>query len=297
MKIRKAIIPVAGFGTRLLPATKAIPKAMLPIVDKPVIHYLVEEAVASGIEEIAIVIGPEQKEIENYFKRSARLEKQLAKIGRLDLLEAIKKISELANITYIKQTNPRGLGHAVLCAKNFIGQDEAFAVMLGDDLIYTSKEPCLLQLLKINTECQGNVLGAMHVARELISLHGIIKEKDLGNGLYKVEDLVEKPEIEAAPSNLAIMGRYIIYNDIFNILEKTEPGMGGEIQLTDALKTLNNTKEIYAYIFEGIRYDVGSILGYMIANVDFALEQKQIGEDFRKHLMDLYKKNLQSSDR
>lgn len=296
MTVRKAVIPVAGFGTRLLPVTKAIPKAMLPLVDKPVIHYLVEEAVASGIEEIAIIIGSEQREIENYFKRSAKLEKHLTKIGRHDLLEAIEKISRLAHISYIKQSYPNGLGHAVLCAKDFIGQDEAFAIMLGDDLIYSSKEPCLKQLIKMHTVCQGNVIGAMHVERELISLHGIIKGTEKENRLIKVIDLIEKPDIETAPSNLAIMGRYIIYKDIFHFLEETEPGKGGEIQLTDALKTLSTMQDVYAYVFEGIRYDVGNVLGYMIANMDFALEQKEISEDYKKHLLDLCKKIFQSSD-
>lgn len=295
MTIRKAIIPVAGFGTRLLPVTKAIPKAMLPLVDKPVIHYLVEEAVASGIQEIAIIIGTEQREIENYFKRSAKLEKHLTKIGRYDLLEAIENISKLAHISYIKQNYPRGLGHAILCAKDFIGRDEAFAIMLGDDLIYSSKEPCLKQLIKTHTECQGNVIGAMYVEQELISLHGIIRGIEVENRLFKVSDLIEKPDIEKAPSNLAIMGRYIIYNDIFNILEETKPGKGGEIQLTDALRILSRTQDVYAYILEGIRYDVGNVLGYMIANTDFAMDQKEIGENFKKHLLDLCKKNFPSS--
>lgn len=293
MIIKKAIIPVAGFGTRLLPATKSIPKAMLPVVDKPVIHYLVEEAIFSGIEEIAIVIGTDQKEINDYFERSVELEKHLIKIGRLDLLEAIEKISGMAKISYVKQDYPRGLGHAILCAKDFIGQDEVFAVLLGDDIIYSLKNPCLLQMINAYNECKGNIIGAMYIADELISLHGIIKGTKLSDGLIKVEDLVEKPDLKEAPSNLAVMGRYIIHSEVFDILEKTEPGKGGEIQLTDALKTLCKVQEFFAYTFEGVRYDVGNTLGYMIANTDFALEQKEIGKDYKKYLIDLFNKNSQ----
>jgi UTP--glucose-1-phosphate uridylyltransferase len=189
LNIKKAIIPVAGFGTRLLPATKAIPKAMLPLVDKPVIHYLVEEAVASGIEEIAIITGSKQKEIDNYFKRSAELERHLTKIGRIDLLEAIEKISSMARISYVKQVYPRGLGHAILCAREFIGKDKQFAVLLGDDIIYSPNNPCLLQMIKAYEKHNGNIIGAMHIADELISFHGIIMELNFARVLLRLKTL------------------------------------------------------------------------------------------------------------
>lgn len=291
MKIKKAIIPVAGFGTRFLPITKSLSKAMLPILDKPVIHYLIEEAVASGIEEIIIITGQDKREIQNYFSRSERLEEHLEISGKHELLEMIQKISNLADISYVTQKQPLGLGHAIYCAREFIEKDEMFAVLLGDDIVYSAKEPCLAQLIKIFAEHKTNVIGVQHVPDELVSYYGIVKGKEITERLVKVEDLVEKPDAQNAPSNLAIMGRYIIHSDIFNILENITPGKGGEIQLTDALKILSDTKPIYAYNFEGTRYDVGDKLGFLMATTEFALENKDIGKDFSKYLHNILDKD------
>ena len=285
MKIKRAIIPVAGFGTRFLPITKTLLKAMLPIVDKPVIHYLVEEAVASGIEEIIIVTGQGKNTIEEYFNRSKDLEEHLVTTGKNQLLEMIQGVSELAEISYVTQQQPLGLGHAIYCAKDFIEKGETFAVLLGDDIIYSEREPCLAQLIKVYKEYNANIIGVQHVPDELVSYYGIVKGRELMERLIKVEDLVEKPDIEKAPSNLAIMGRYLIHSDIFSILPNIAPGKGGEIQLTDALRTLNKKQMVYAYNFKGTRYDVGDKLGFLKATTEFALQNKEVGKDFRKYLL------------
>lgn len=292
MKIKKAIIPVAGFGTRFLPITKAIPKAMLNIVDKPAIHYLVQEAVASGIEEIIIVTGKEKKGIENYFNRSKELEEHLLRTKKDELLEMIQKISKMVDISYVTQEKPLGLGNAIYCAREFIGKEETFAVLLGDDIVYSAKEPCLAQLIKVSTEYQTNIIGVQHVPDEVVNYYGIIKGKNLTERLVYVEDLVEKPDIEKTPSNLAIMGRYVIHSDIFNILADTIPGKGGEIQLTDALRILNRTQKMHAYIFEGTRYDIGHKLGYLKATTELALQKQEIGKDFKQYLISILDRDI-----
>ena len=287
MKIKKAVIPVAGFGTRFLPITKALPKAMLSVIDKPIIHYLVEEAVASGIEEIIIITGPDQKGIAEYFNKSKELEEQLARTGKQEMLEMIQKISKLAKISYVTQDKPLGLGHAIYCARQFIDIDESFAILLGDDMVYSPKRPCLAQLIEISTENQANVIGIQNVPDELVSYYGIIKGNKLTERLFTVEDLVEKPDLQQAPSNLAIVGRYILHSDIFKILAGTTLGKGGEIQLTDGLRILNKTQKLYAYMFEGTRFDVGDKLGYLKANTELALEREELGKEFKKYLLDI----------
>lgn len=255
MPITKAVIPAAGLGTRFLPATKAQPKEMLPIVDKPTIQYIIEEAVASGITDILIITGRNKRAIEDHFDRSIELELELERKHKETLLKEIKAISQLVNIQYIRQQTPKGLGHAVLCAKNFVG-NEPFAVLLGDDVV-DSHVPCLKQLMQVYERYNSTVLGVQQVAWEDVNKYGIVSGEVMEDGIHKVKTLFEKPDREIAPSNVAILGRYIITPDIFPILEKTEPGAGLEIQLTDALKELARHKAVYAYEFAGCRYDVG----------------------------------------
>lgn len=283
MKVRKAIIPAAGLGTRFLPATKAQPKEMLPIVDKPTLQYIIEEAVDSGIEEILIITGRNKKSIEDHFDRSVELELELEAKGKDALLEEIRKISEMANIHYIRQKSPRGLGHAIYCARHFIG-NEPFGVLLGDDIV-VGETPCLKQMMDIFQAYKTTVLGVQPVAKELVSRYGIIDGKVIEDRIYKVKGLVEKPGPQQAPSNIAILGRYIISPTIFEILEHTQPDKGGEIQLTDALRELAQREAIYAYEFEGIRYDVGDKLGFLEATVDFALKRRDLREPFLSYLM------------
>lgn len=282
MKVRKAIIPAAGLGTRFLPATKAQPKEMLPIVDKPTIQYIIEEAVASGIEEILIITGRNKKSIEDHFDRSVELEMELEKAGKEEMLEMIKKISDMADIHYIRQKEPRGLGHAIYCAKSFVG-DEPFAVMLGDDVV-DSKVPCLKQLMDCFNEYQTTILGVQEVNANDVNKYGIVDGIYIEDRVYKVKELVEKPSLEEAPSNVAILGRYIITPQIFEILENTKPGKGNEIQLTDALQTLISNEAMYAYIFEGKRYDVGDKLGFLEATVEFALKKEGLRDKFIEYL-------------
>ena len=282
MKVRKAIIPAAGLGTRFLPATKAQPKEMLPIVDKPTIQYIIEEAVASGIEEILIITGRNKKAIEDHFDRSIELEMELKAKGKDEYLEMIEKISNLAEIYYIRQKEPRGLGHAVLCAKSFVG-NEPFAVMLGDDVV-DSEVPCLRQLMDVYDEYKTTILGVQEVSMEDVNKYGIVKGMHIERGVHKVKDLIEKPDIENSPSNIAILGRYIITPQIFDILEQTKPGKNNEIQLTDALKELLRKEAMYAYNFQGRRYDVGDRLGFLEATVDFALKRDDLREDFLAYL-------------
>jgi len=282
LKIRKAVIPAAGLGTRFLPATKAQPKEMLPIVDKPTLQYIIEEAVASGIEEILIITGRNKKSIEDHFDKSVELELELKSKGKEDLLEEVRKIDNLANIMYIRQKEPKGLGHAVLCAKSFIG-DEPFAVLLGDDIVYSDK-PCLKQMIEVFDEVGTSVLGVQKVAHENVNKYGIVDGGMVSDRIYEVKGLVEKPDPVDAPSNVAVLGRYIITPEIFSILENTVPGKGGEIQLTDALKELAKKQKMYAYNFIGKRYDVGDKLGFLEATVEFALRREDLGNQFYEYL-------------
>lgn len=281
-KIRKAVIPAAGLGTRFLPATKAQPKEMLPIVDKPTLQYIIEEAVASGIEEILIITGKNKKSIEDHFDKSVELELELEQKGKTELLETVRDISKMINIYYIRQKEPRGLGDAIYCARSFIG-DEPFAVMLGDDIV-DNDVPCLRQLMDAYEEYRTTILGVQMVEQENVNKYGIIETKHIEDRVYKVKDLVEKPEIDKAPSNIAILGRYIITPEIFDILEDLPVGKGGEVQLTDALKRLSKKEAMYAYNFEGRRYDVGDKLGFLEATVDFALKKDELRDDFMKYL-------------
>lgn len=291
MRVRKAIIPAAGLGTRFLPATKAQAKEMLPIVDKPTLQYIIEEAVESGIEEILIITGRNKKSIEDHFDVSVELELELEKKGKDDLLEEVRKISEMANIYYIRQKEPKGLGHAVSCAKSFIG-NEPFAVLLGDDIVYAQK-PCLKQMIEAYDEYKTSILGVQEVPKEDVSKYGIVKGKHIEGRVYKVKDLVEKPAPGEAPSNIAILGRYIINPAIFEILENTKPGKGGEIQLTDALKELAKMEAMYAYNFEGRRYDVGDKQGFLEANIEYALRREDLKKDLMSYLSNLVDNNCE----
>lgn len=285
MKVRKAIIPAAGLGTRFLPATKAQPKEMLPIVDKPTIQYIVEEAIMSGIEDIIIISGRSKRAIEDHFDKSYELEQELKNKGKDELLKQVQDISNLANIHYIRQKEAKGLGHAIYCAKSFIG-NETFAVLLGDDIV-DSEVPCLKQLIDVYNEYKTTVLGVQPVSEEDVSKYGIVSCKLVDERVYKVKDVVEKPDRESAPSNIAILGRYIITPQIFEHLENVKPGKGGEIQLTDALKSLIQHEAMYAYDFVGKRYDVGNKLGFLQATVEFALKREDIREDFEAYLKEL----------
>lgn len=282
MKVKKAIIPAAGLGTRFLPATKAQPKEMLPIVDKPTIQYIIEEAIASGIEEILIITGRNKKCIEDHFDKSIELEMELEKSGKEELLEIVRDISGMVDIHYIRQKEPKGLGHAILCAKTFVG-NEPFAVLLGDDVVYSEK-PCLKQLINCFDEYKTSILGVQTVAEADVNKYGIVDGLHIEDRVYKVKNLVEKPDKEEAPSNVAILGRYIITPHIFEILENTKPGKGGEIQLTDALKELISHEAMYAYNFEGKRYDVGDKLGFLQATVEYALRRDELRESFSEYL-------------
>lgn len=283
MKLRKAIIPAAGLGTRFLPATKAQPKEMLPIVDKPTLQYIIEEAVESGIEEILIITGRNKKSIEDHFDKSIELELELESKGKIDLLKEVRKISDMVNIHYIRQKEPKGLGHAIYCARSFIG-NEPFAVLLGDDIVYSDK-PCLKQLIEIYEEYKTTILGVQEINRDDVIKYGIIDGKDIDENIYKVKGLVEKPSVKTAPSNIAILGRYVINPAIFDILEHTKPGKGGEIQLTDALKVLIQKEAMYAYNFKGRRYDVGDRQGFLEATVEYALRREDLKEEFFNYLL------------
>ena len=288
MKVQKAIIPAAGLGTRFLPATKAQPKEMLPIVDKPSLQYIIEEAVASGIEEILIITGRNKQSIEDHFDKSVELELELEKSGKDELLREVRKISDMVNIHYIRQKEPRGLGHAIYCAKSFIG-NEPFAVLLGDDIV-DSEVPCLQQMIKAYDEYKTTILGVQEVPDTDVDKYGIVKGMYIEDRIYKVRDLIEKPSIDEAPSNIAILGRYIISPRIFDILEHTAPGKGGEIQLTDALKELAQKEAMYAYNFEGRRYDVGDKLGFLEATVEFALKREGLRDEFLEYLKNILAK-------
>lgn len=287
-KIKKAVIPAAGLGTRFLPATKAQPKEMLPIVDKPTIQYIIEEAVASGIEEILIITGRNKNCIEDHFDKSVELELELEKSGKQEMLKLVREISDMVDIHYIRQKEPRGLGHAISCAKTFVG-NEPFAVLLGDDLVYNEEKPCLKQLMDCYNEYNTSILGVQTVDAKDVDKYGIIKGIHIEGRVHKVRGLIEKPAIEEAPSNIAILGRYIITPQIFKILEETKPGRGGEIQLTDALSKLIDEEAIYAYEFEGTRYDVGDKLGFLKATVEYALRREDLRDEFIEYLNSLKK--------
>ena len=282
-KIRKAIIPAAGLGTRFLPATKAQPKEMLPIVDKPTLQYIIEECVASGIEEILIITGRNKKSIEDHFDRSVELEMELEKSGKEEMLKMVREISDMVNIHFIRQKEPRGLGHAILCAKTFVG-NEPFAVLLGDDVVYNDNKPCLKQIIDCYEEYKTSVLGVQTVEPQDVNKYGIVGGLHIEDRVYKVKNLIEKPAVEEAPSNVAILGRYIITPKIFEILENTKPGKGNEIQLTDALLELIKHEAMYAYDFEGRRYDVGDKLGFLQATVEYALRKKELRDGFIEYL-------------
>ena len=286
-KIRKAVIPAAGFGTRFLPETKAMPKEMLPIVDKPTIQYIVEEILASGIEEILIISGHAKRAIEDHFDSSPELEQHLKESGKEDLLAQIRKISDI-KVHYVRQPYMRGLGDAILGAKEFI-DDEPFGVILGDDIVYTGDgEPALKQLMDRYYETGSTVVGCQEVPEDKVSSYGIIRgEKTENPDLLKVLDMIEKPSIKEAPSRFAALGRYVITPEVFDILEQTKPGKGGEIQLTDALRVMAHANSVYAYNFKGKRYDTGNKLGYLKAVVEFALRREDLGNQFKEYLQTL----------
>ncbi len=285
MRIRKAILPAAGLGTRFLPATKAQPKEMLPIVDKPTIQYVVEEAAASGIEDIIIVTGRGKNAIEDHFDRSLELQMALEQKGRDEQLQEIQRISELTSFCYVRQKEPLGLGHAILVARALVG-DEPFAVLLGDDII-DAEIPCLKQLISAFERLRSPILAVQQVPLEDVSSYGIIDPKPIGDSVYQVLDMVEKPSPEAAPSDLAIIGRYILTPEIFDALDQTEPDAQGEIQLTDGLRRLLKTQSLYGVAFHGRRYDAGNKLGFLKATVQFALKRPDLAPAFRAYLRTL----------
>lgn len=283
MRVKKAIIPAAGLGTRFLPATKAYPKEMLPIVDKPTIQYIVEEAVASGIEDIIIISGRGKRAIEDHFDTSYELEAKLAERGNYELLKQVQAISNLANIHYIRQKEPKGLGHAIYCANRFIG-DKPFAVLLGDDIV-VSEEPCMKQLMKVYEQYGSSVIGVHRVPKEDVSKYGIIQTKSNElSDIQEIETLVEKPTTEEAPSNLAIIGRYVLTPAIFPILANLSTGKGGEIQLTDGLNKLNEQEKVLAYHFKGKRYDIGDKLGFVQATIEFALNRSDLKDEIKQFM-------------
>ena len=288
MKVRKAVFPAAGLGTRFLPATKAQPKEMLPLVDKPLIQYVIEEAMASGIRNITIVTGRGKNAIEDHFDVSYELENVLRERGKLELLAEVQAVSNMVDVSYVRQKQALGLGHAIMMARDVVGS-EPFAVMLGDDII-ASRIPCLAQMTNIFEKLQSSIIAISRVPAEDVSKFGIIRGQQLdnfGGRVYRIEDVVEKPTLEEAPSNLAIIGRYILTPEIFGALEKTEPGRGGEIQITDAIRVLLEQQPVYAYMFEGTRYDAGDKLGFLKATVEFALERDDLGAPFREYLKGL----------
>lgn len=286
MNVRKAVFPAAGLGTRFLPATKAQPKEMLPIVDKPTIQYVVEEAVSSGLSEIILVTGRNKRAIEDHFDAAFELEYYLADRGKVEELAQIKTISELASVSYVRQKEPLGLGHAILCARALVGS-EPFGVFLGDDIIGMASTPCMRQLLDVFASHGGPVIAVERVPRERIHQYGVIAGRPIGDNVYEITDLVEKPRAQDAPSDLAIIGRYVLTPDIFEILAETRPDARGEIQLTDGLRTLRQRRPMYAVAFEGRRYDTGDKLGFLKATVEFALARPDLADEFREYLRTL----------
>jgi UTP--glucose-1-phosphate uridylyltransferase len=284
-KIRKAVFPAAGLGTRFLPATKASPKEMLPLVDKPLIQYAVEEAVASGVESILIITGRDKVAIENHFDISFELEQLLREKGKEEMFHQIRAISEIARISYTRQRKALGLGHAIYLAKDFTG-DEPFAVLLADDLV-DSEKPALKQMVEVFEKYEAPVIATMQIAGEAISRFGVIDAEEIEPNVFKIRDMVEKPPLAEAPSDLAIIGRYIFTPDIFDAIDKTGPGAGGEIQITDAMRLLLKQRPFYAVKLDGTRHDAGDKLGFLIATVEFALKRDDLGDDFREYLKNL----------
>lgn len=293
MKVRKAVIPAAGLGTRFLPATKAMPKEMLPIVDTPTIQYIIQEAIDSGIEEILIITGKSKRAIEDHFDVNVELELELKKKANEELLKIVRDITDLVDIHYIRQKEAKGLGHAIYCAKTFVG-NEPFAVMLGDDVVYNEETPCLKQMIDVYDEYKTSVLGVQTVKDKDVCKYGIVDGKQVSDRVYTVKNLVEKPAVEEAPSNVAILGRYIIKPGIFDILAETKPGKGGEIQLTDALKELATKEDMYAYDFKGKRYDVGNKQGFLEATVETALRRSDLRGEFLEYLVQVVKNEVGS---
>lgn len=289
-KIKKAIIPAAGLGTRFLPATKSLPKEMLPIVDTPTIQYIVEEAVASGIEEILIITNGNKHSMENHFDVNFELETRLRLSKKEKEAEQIRAIANMANIFYVRQKEPKGLGHAVSCAKSFVGE-EPFAVLLGDDLIINKNgKPVLRQLIDVYEQTSSSVIGVQEVKQEDVSKYGVVKPVTQNGRTIEISDFVEKPPVEKAPSRFAVLGRYVLTPAIFEILDNQTPGKGGEIQLTDAIRTLMDREHVYAYDFEGFRYDVGDKFGFVRATIDFALEREDLKENTANYIKELAKK-------
>ena len=285
MKVKKAVIPAAGFGTRFLPATKVVPKELLPIVDKPTIQYIMEEVAAAGIVEVILITGREKGSIEDHFDTSTELESHLKKKDRMDLLRMVQDISEMVTLVSVRQKEPLGLGHAILCAKNVVG-DEPFAVLLGDDLI-DAKIPCIRQMIDVYQKMEGALIAIQKVPRSEAHLYGIIKGKRVSDRIYRIEEMVEKPKKGTAPSNLAIIGRYILPPQIFGILEKVSPDGKGEIQLTDGLRELSQKVPVFGYEFIGDRYDAGDKLGYLQANISFGLKHPELGPKLKRHLKNM----------
>jgi UTP--glucose-1-phosphate uridylyltransferase len=286
--VRKAVFPAAGLGTRFLPATKAQPKEMLPLVDKPIIQYGVEEALAAGCDQIIIITGRGKSAIEDHFDVSYELEKMLEEKGKRDLLKIVRQISDMIHVAYVRQKEALGLGHAILTARELVGH-EPFAALLADDVI-DAKVPCLKQLMNVFDEKQNSVIAIQMIDGPAISSYGAIKAKEVagtGGKLYEVLDLVEKPKLADAPSNLAVIGRYILTPTVFETLSNIKPGAGGELQLTDGLRGLLKKEKLYAYIYEGRRHDTGDKLGFLKATVEFALKREDLGEEFRKYLKGL----------
>jgi UTP--glucose-1-phosphate uridylyltransferase len=285
MKVKKAVIPAAGFGTRFLPATKVVPKELLPIVDKPTIQYIMEEVAAAGIEEVILITGREKGSIEDHFDTSTELENHLKKKGKEDLLRMVREISEMVTLVSVRQKEPLGLGHAILCAKRTVGE-EPFAVLLGDDLI-DAKIPCIKQMIDVYQEMDGALIAIQKVPRSETHLYGIIKGKRVKERVYRIEEMVEKPKQGRAPSNLAIIGRYILPPQIFGILEEVSPDVKGEIQLTDGLRELSQRLPVFGYEFFGDRYDAGDKLGYLQANISFGLKHPELGPKLKHYLKNM----------
>lgn len=285
MKIRKAVIPAAGFGTRSLPVTKTVPKPLLPIIDTPTIQFIVEEIAGAGIETVILVTGRDKGALQDYFDRAPELEAALAAKGKTDLLASIRDLSEKVEIVTVRQQEARGLGHAVLCARSVIG-DEPFAVLLGDE-VFDSRPPCIRQLVDVAGTQDAPVIALMHVGREQTKAYGIVAADEVAPRLYRITNMVEKPGPQAAPSDLGIMGRYILPAEIFAILEETEPGAGNEIQLTDGLRTLAARRPLYGYEFTGTRYDTGSMVGFVQATVAYALKRPDLADPVRTYLRSL----------
>ena len=281
--IRKAIIPVAGFGTRFLPVTKSIPKEMIPIIDKPTIQYIIEEAVESGITDILLVTSKYKKSIEDYFDNFKELESVLESSKNYEMLDMIKNISNMVNITFVRQKEQKGLGHAIYQGKTFVG-NEPFCVLLGDDIVYNRDKPCLKQLIECYEEYGGSVLGVQEVKHEDVSKYGIVDGNKISENIYRVNNLIEKPSMEEAPTNIAILGRYVIRCKIFEHLEKENYGKNGEIQLTDSITNLISTEEVYAYKFQGTRYDIGDKVGYLKATIDYSLRDDKIKHIIKDYL-------------